>query len=111
MSVLLPIRADGTPHYSFEVVLEGIAYKFEFRWNVRGEFWVFDIADGAGTVLVTGQRVVVDLPLLGRYKFEGLPTGSLFAVDTSGAGEDPTLDDFGNRVTLVYLTAEEMAEE
>jgi hypothetical protein len=111
VSVLLPLKTDATPHYSFGVTLDGVAYTFEFRWNDRGEFWVFDIADGSGNPLVSGRKVVVDFPLLGRFAVEGLPEGSLFAVDTSGAGQGPTLEDFGARVTMVYLTAEEMAAE
>lgn len=112
--IQLPLRTDGTPHYSFEVSLDGESFTFEFRWNVRGSFWVFDIADSSGAILITGRKVVLDFPLLSRFAHEDLPLGQLSAVDTTGEGVEPTREDFGTRVLLVYRTLTEvqaLAEE
>ena len=109
MSVYLPLRADGTPFYSFEVPLDGVRFGLVFRWNARFEYWTFDIKDASGNVLLAGRKVVVDVPLLGRFKNEGLPAGDLLAVDTTGERQDPGLADFGTRVRMIYLTAEDVA--
>ena len=37
---------------------------------------------------------------------ENMPPGVLFALDTSDQNLDPTLEDFGTRVVLVYLESE-----
>jgi hypothetical protein len=108
MSVYLPLRTDATPHYSFEVSLEGATFTFEFRWNSYGEFWVFDLSDSNGDLLLAGRRVTVRTPLLGRFKDTRMPAGELMAFDTAGGDVDPTLEDLGTRVAMVYLTADDV---
>lgn len=107
MSVRLPLRTDGTPFYSFECALDGESFVFAFRWNTRDESWSFDVDDAAGNRLVSGRKVVLDWPLLVRFRSESLPEGQLVATDTSGEGEAPSLEDFGTRVVLSYYSADE----
>lgn len=104
MNLQLPLRTDATPHYTMEVQLEGSSYTFEFKWNSRSEFWTFNISDATGDELVSGRRIVTGFPpLLARFKDDRMPPGNLFAVDTTGAGADPVLEDLGTRVLLVYV--------
>lgn len=107
--ISLPLRGDGTPHYSFDVQIEAQSFTFEFRWNSRAEFWACDIYDSTGEAIVTGRRVVIGPSMFWRFKSESLPTGHFVVADTASTDTDPTLDDFGTRVVIYYLTAEEAA--
>lgn len=102
----IPVRA-GVPHFREEVELDGVTYGLEFRWNERANGWFMSLSDAEGDVLLSGIRLVIDWPLLARFKGERLPRGHLVVVDTSGAGLDPGLHDFGTQRQLLYFDASE----
>lgn len=105
MSVLiLPVQA-GTPSQEFQVSLDGQLYTLGLTWNEREASFHLDVSDQDGNALVLGRKVVVGLPLLARFRDPQLPRGQLLAVDTSGAGIDPGLNDLGARVPLYYVEA------
>lgn len=106
MALRIPLQ-PGLPHYTIQAELDGTTFTFEFRWNARAAAWFMHLQDAEGVHLVSGVRVVVNWPLVSRYKGEELPAGTLMAIDTSGELEDPGLTDLGARVQLVYLTAAE----
>jgi hypothetical protein len=107
--VELPIRQEG-PYFGFSTELDGVSYGLTFRWNDRVEQWVMDVADGEGTVIVAGIRVVIDTPLLLRYQGRAsVPPGEIIAVDTGGKSAESDLEAIGRRVVLYYLSVEEFA--
>ncbi len=93
--------------YDFTCDLEGITYGFAFRWNPRDEAWFMNILDGEGVVIQAGLKVVVNWPLGIRSASDRLPIGRFLAVDTTGANQDPGLNDLGVRTKLVYLDSNE----
>lgn len=97
------------PHFDVDVDLDGSAFKLELRWNERGAAWHLSIYDAGGNRLVANQRVVVGRGLLERRADARLPPGEMFALDTTGADQDPGADSLGNRVTLVYVSASDIA--
>ncbi len=107
MAVIIPLHPNE-PHYSLEVELDEIAYGLELRWNERDEAWFLTVSDSSQNVLVAGRKIVVELPLLNRFKDPRLPAGVLVATDTAGTMLDATLEDFGTRVLLVYLSLDEL---
>lgn len=107
MSVTLPLRSD-LPHYTFQVELDGASYEFEIRWNDMAAGWIMSIFTSDSQPIVTGLRLVVDWSLAGRYADARLPPGKLIAQDTSGAHADPTRDDLGSRVILLYFSEAEV---
>lgn len=109
MSLIVPIAQEG-PHFSFTTELpDGKSYSFEFRWNDRAEAWFMTVGNGEGVPLVSGVRVVVNLPLLAPYSNPELPQGGhLIALDTTEANRDPGFEDLGRRVLLVFFTDEEL---
>jgi hypothetical protein len=109
MAIIIPTRSD--PRYQIEVELAGANYLFDFEWNDRAESWFFDVSDQSYTKLLSGVRIVVGFPLWTRYRNPRLPSGDLSAVDTSGAGLDPKLEDLGDRVLLVYTPIDEIPEK
>ena len=102
--VALPIKADGA-HFSFTTELSGSTWGFEFRWNPRAEQWIMLVRDGNGTVLVSGIRIRVGLPLLQRFRAYGsLPPGEMIALDDTGQNLDPGFADLGRRVMVYYAS-------
>lgn len=101
----IPLRNDS-PNYDFQIALDGVVYGFEFQWNERCACWTFDLKDASGNVLVGGVQVVVNYPILSRFKQATLPPGVLFFWDSTGAGSDPqAISDLGQRIILFYQEA------
>ncbi len=104
--IVLPCRTD-LPSYTFEIDLEGRTFGFSFRWNDRAAAWEFGVylpgAYDDDHRLLAGRAVVPDLPLLARFRDPRLPAGEIVAVDTTGTGAPPGLDELGGRVKLLYF--------
>lgn len=110
MAVTLQLPSD-TPSFQVDTQLDGVLYRFDFRWNSRDSQWTFDVADADGDAIVSGVAVVVDFPLMRRAMHDPrMPPGALFAVDTANTQTDPGLADLGpeRRVQLVYFTEAEL---
>lgn len=107
----LPLRAD-VDWFAYSVELDGTTYGFEYRWNERAGdagAWFLTLSDASGSVLVAGRRLVVDFPLLSRFRSDSrLPPGLLLGVDVGGASVDPGRDALGVGFRLLYYTAAEM---
>lgn len=104
----IPIKVTS-PDFSFPIELDGSTWVLRFRWNHRMEQWRMDVFDAEGNALVRSVGVVIDTPLLNRFAYLGnLPSGILAARDTSGGRLDATYEDFGTRVQLFYMTADEL---
>jgi len=109
MIVELPITQEG-PFFGFGTELDGVTYRFAFRWNERISQWVLDLSDGDGALVVSGVKVVIDTPLFDRFRGRAaVPPGEVIAVDTENGGRDADLEDLGRRVRLYYLSSDELA--
>ena len=106
--LILPTRTN-IPHYEFEIELDGVSVRLEFRWNDREAAWFFDVLELDASPILQGRKVVLGLPLLGRFADARLPTGDLIAIDTAGTNVEPGIDELGTRVRLCYATAAELA--
>jgi len=102
-TVRLPISQDSAA-FSFETELDGTSFGFAFRWNDRDASWYMTVSDGEGSPIVSGIKVVVNLPLLNFFSDPRLPGGVLMAIDTAGADQDAGYADLGRRVVLSYLS-------
>jgi len=109
MILQLPINQEGA-QFQFSTELDGTTFGLLFRWNDRVGQWSMDVLDGEGVAIVTGIRVVLDVPLLSRYRgLAATPPGDIIAVDTSGTQTEAGFEDIGRRVVLYYLSQEEIA--
>jgi hypothetical protein len=104
----LPARTD-VPHYDFDVDLEGAIYALELYWNSRAGAWFLSVSDVNGTPIVSGRKVVLGAPLLGRGVLPAGPPGILVAYDSSGQDQEAGQNDLGARVQLVYYESMEFA--
>lgn len=104
MIVEIPITQEGA-HFEFFTELDGGAsYRLTFRWNARVGAWFMDLADGDGSLIVAGVRVVLNIPLLGKVADSRRPPGELFAIDTSGDELEADFEGLGRRVALYYAS-------
>lgn len=109
-TLLLPLRSDS-PHFDFQVELEGTTFGFELKWNSRDEAWYLTVRAADDTIVLAGLKLVVRHPLLSRYRRLGLPKGELEAVDTTGKDAEAGLNDLGVRVLLLYTPSTDFPAE
>lgn len=101
--------SDGSEYdYYQTTVLDGVATRFRFLYNVRRGVWTVSLYLEEGTVLILGQTVVVGVDLLHRCIQEGRPPGALFAASYTANNETPGLLDLGARVRLFYVPFDEL---
>lgn len=105
---ILPTLTDGTPWYDFTVELEGIAFVFELSWSDREAVWYLNLYDANANPILSGVKVTLSVPLLGRFRSTSLPNGDLMALDTSGADLMPGIQDLGDRVLFVYVDSADL---
>ena len=99
---VIPLDAADA-HFDMEVELSGKIFTLEFKWNTRAAFWSASIREFQGDYIVAGEAVRSDWQLFKRhYGLTTMPEGRLLVVDMSGEKRDPTRDDLGVRVLLVY---------
>ncbi len=94
--------------FGFFIDIDERVYRMDFRWNTRIERWTCSIATELREEIVGMLPVFADWAPFSRYRDDRLPSGELIFIDTSGKGLDPAKADLGNRVSLVYLTAEDL---
>lgn len=120
MSEIVP-TSTTLSDYDQVTTLDGRDYLLRCLFNEREGLWYLSMADVDGTLIVAGIKIVVEWDLLRRLVGPARPPGILIARDTTSpavdfeAGEkigalDPGLEDLGGRVTLVYISADEVAE-
>jgi hypothetical protein len=107
MAFVIP-TSTTLPHYEIRVDLDGVPYTLEFRWNARDGAWYMHVKNEDDTHLVSGVKVVIGIPLGVRSANAEMPFGVLIALDTSGADEQPGIDELGERVLLYYYSATEL---
>lgn len=104
---VLPL-VPSIPLYTFDTLLDGVAYVFRVYWNARDEAWYMDIADGERVVVAYGLKIVLGTSIGRTVDHELTARGSLIAIDRSGENRDATFDDIGQRVLVLYVPALEL---
>jgi hypothetical protein len=95
----------STKESNYEQVtsLDGVDFILRFLWNERDNHWFLTIRDAAGSDIITGIKLVADIPVGAHLTDERRPEGQIWTVDMTGAGVDPGLRDLGERVILSYV--------
>lgn len=95
--------------------LDGVPYRFRFRYARETDRWTLSIFDSAGTLIAAGIRIVLGVDLLGQLHHLAVPPGQLFAYDTARPTSptdpvfvEPGRDDVDARVLLLYRPAAEV---
>lgn len=98
------------PHYEQQVTLDGETYTLAFDWNEREGAWYMNLSDVESVPVVMGKKVVSNWTFGHRSRSESMPPGRFLMIEHSGSDVDPTLEDIGDRVTLVYADEDTIAE-
>lgn len=111
MSVAIRLPLD-TSFPTLRVTLDGAEYVLSLAWFQRESKWYLSLADTNGDPIISGVKVVADYPLtvLSRHDARN-PPGELMAIDTSGQGLDPFVNDMAGdepRVVLMYTPVDEL---
>ena len=68
--------------------LDGREYLLRFVWSTRESTWYLNIYDQDENPIALGVRLVVNWPLLRRFRDPRLPPGLLFLVDMSNTNQE-----------------------
>lgn len=99
-----------SPFYVFEVELDGVLFRLEFKFNERDSAWYMSILDIADNRLRSGLRVVTDWPLIRLWQeIQTRPAGEMIAVALGDIARPALIDELGEQVILTYLDADEVA--
>ena len=89
------------------VALGGAKYDFTARYNDKWEAWTFDLVRTADQVPLLSQvPILIGGDILEPY---ALLMGAVVATDLSGASLDAGPEDLGDRVTVTWLSPDEVA--
>ena len=98
---------QGIPFWVQRTTLDGRDYNLRFAWNQREERWYLDLADGDGTAILSGLKLVTNWPLLLAYHADPrVPPGELIVLTSQADTSPPGLRDMGAglRCELTYVS-------
>lgn len=97
----IPMFTD-VPWFRQQVTLSGNLYNLRFRFNVRSNRWIMDIADANNTDVLLGLPVLILRNLNNQFVVTGNPPGVLYADDNSQNDAQPSRLSFGIDHTMYY---------
>jgi hypothetical protein len=101
---IITLPATGTAKFQINVTLDDVPLTLQFIWNSREAAFFMTVLDENNDLLVSGHKVVVDWTLLQRYRDIRLPPGKIWVIRTDDDIQ-PTIENFGSEVILVYEEA------
>lgn len=105
---ILPLTPK-LPYYDFDVELDEVLFRLEFRFNGRDDAWYMKVSDLENRILRCGIKILDEWPLLRRWGTVEAPAGEIVAVNQGSTSGPPTLEELASDVLLHYLDAEELA--
>lgn len=89
------------------LVLDGVTYQLETRWNARAGLWFLSLADSEGAAIANSLPIANSgLPINAVvYRQEGQPPGGLWAIALASPQTDAGADELGGRVVVTYEEA------
>jgi len=101
---VLPINSVNT-HYEFTTTIADIVLNIRIDYNTRAATWYIEIYDEFDTLLVGSKALVVGYNIFNNVDLEGLPVGALFTLNLLDEYVDPTVDNLGTDVLIVFKEA------
>lgn len=108
MAVLV-INADPTlPFYTQRTSLDGREYILDIQFNQRENRYYMNLRDETGALIAGGLKLIANFPINRLISDPRAPGGAIYALDTSGRGQDPGEGDLGRRVLLIYIESDDI---
>jgi hypothetical protein len=98
----LPTPPQSSFVFIVRLFIDGIPFRFQYRWNSRNTSWVLDIGGSDGVAIVRNLKMTIGTDILAPHRALEVPQGNLRVVDTAKSGVEPTREEFGGRVLLLY---------
>lgn len=102
--IKIPTRND-LGFYSIRVVLDGVIYILNFRYNSRYDRWVMDLLDNEETPIAEGTPLQTGIVLLHGIITPELPPGYFMVLNNVDDDSDPTEEELGEAINLYYQEA------
>jgi len=104
---MLTIPWSDFPSFSQECTLDGVVYRFRFKWNYRGQYWTMDLHDRDQNPILLGVKLVVRFDLVKHYPGRAVPPGVFVVTDPKGEIDRVEEGDMGVNTQLTYFTEAE----
>ena len=110
MAVLQLPTSTTVPFYVFEIELDGVLFRLQFKFNQRDQAWFLSILDTNDNQLRSGIRVVSDWTLLRLWQeIDKKPAGEMMAVAQGTIARPALINELGSDVVMTYLDAAQIA--
>ncbi len=92
------------PVMSLRVLMGGLRYGFQIKYNARSDTWDLDMFAPSGDLLASSVPAYTGLRMLEGLGIEGLPPGNLFVrkVSETSDREHPGRDGWREGFEMVY---------
>lgn len=102
----IPTSPDD-PFYTQTSELDGVDYILIFRYNQREKCFYLSLQTSEEIEIVSGLKLVCDVPLLAFHRNANTPAGELFIFSAETNTDPPDIGELGEgkRCTLVYFPA------
>ncbi len=103
MALRIEIEPDLGPQAA-RITLDGARYTLSLFYVRRAGGWHFHLDADDGVRLLSGVRIVANVPLLNPYRnIDGVPRGLLQLLGSIIPPREPTRDEVGTLFELFYL--------
>lgn len=104
----LTLPTSSEVNYQYDVTLEGVDLTLWFTYFTKDiQSWYLSILTLEGDYLVSNQKLVPHVDMLGQYSSPELPEGILILFSKTSDFENPeaiTLDNLSTNFDLLFIT-------
>lgn len=107
-TVVIPlVPGPDVPPTVQGIVLDGVPYQLETRWNARAQLWFLSLYDSDGVAVAASLGIANSgLPINAAiYRQQGVPQGGFWALAQREPDRDAGADELGGRVVVTYSEA------
>jgi hypothetical protein len=104
---IIPFKTPGS--WIMQISLTGQIFLLQFHWNALNAYWIMDILDANGNVIIYGIKVVPNFDLTAQFVIDNLPAGAIVCQNILGQWGDIERFDMGETCELIYYEPAELA--
>jgi hypothetical protein len=106
-TLALPIENRNNVNYEFSSGYDGERFYIELNYNTRNDTWYCTVKNADLDILLSGiANLTGENGLTFRFALDEVFTfGDILTADSNGTGLDPTWENYGESVSLYYVSA------
>lgn len=98
--IVFPLTQD--PLQDFDLHLSDILYHFELRWIDACQSWLLSMFDAYRGPIFYNYRLSGNWSVTATSSDPRLPPGDIVCVDVTGQGKEPTFENLGIDLQVIY---------